>query len=192
MNEKKTIALFGGSFDPPHIGHETIVKAVSDLKYVDKVVMMPTFLNPFKSFSHASAELRLKWLKEIFLKYKNVEVSSYEIDQNKKVSTIETVLHLLKSYDKIYLIIGADNLSSLHKWDRFSQLKKLVSFVVASRNKIEIDHDFLKLDIDVDISSTSLRDEIDIKKLPIECAKEIKKFYKEQNAKQNRKNNTSA
>ena len=79
----ETIALFGGSFDPPHIGHEAIVKAILDLEYIDKVVVMPTFLNPFKSKSHASSQLRLRWLREIFLSYKNVEINSYEVDLNK-------------------------------------------------------------------------------------------------------------
>ena len=44
-----TIALFGGSFDPPHIGHEAVVKALKDFKEIDKIIIMPTFLNPFKS-----------------------------------------------------------------------------------------------------------------------------------------------
>ena len=185
MNEIKTIALFGGSFDPPHIGHETIVKALLDFKEIDKVVIMPTFLNPFKNLSHAPSELRLKWLKDIFSDFKDVEVSSYEVDQKQKIPTIQTVLYLLKNYKKIYLIIGADNLSSLHKWDRFSELEKLVTIVVASRDNISIDKTKLRLKVDVDISSTSLREKIDIKKLPKKCAKEIEKFYKEHNAKQN-------
>jgi len=185
MNEIKTIALFGGSFDPPHIGHEAIVKAVLDLKEVDKVVVMPTFLNPFKNISHASATLRLKWLKDIFLKYPKVEVSDYEVKQKQKVSTIDTVLYLLKSYKKVFLIIGADNLASLHKWDRFDELEKLVTFILATRDDLEIDNKFLKLDVDAKISSTSLRKNINIKHLPQQCAKECEKFYKEQNAKQN-------
>jgi len=93
----KTIALFGGSFDPPHIGHESIVKALQGYKDIDKIIIMPTFLNPFKTSSHAPSELRLKWLEEIFKEYKNVEVSSYEVDENQKIATIQTVTYLLNS-----------------------------------------------------------------------------------------------
>jgi len=185
MNETETIALFGGSFDPPHIGHEAIVKAISAFRDVDKIVVMPTFLNPFKKLSHAPSKLRLQWLKKIFSEFENVEVSSYEVQQNKKVPTIQTVLHLLRKYKKIYLIIGADNLSSLHKWERFEELKKLVTIVVAPREGIKIDSKFLTLDVDIDISSSSLRENIDINLLPKKCATEIEKFYKEHNAKQN-------
>jgi len=79
-----TIALYGGSFDPPHLGHEAIVKALRELDFIEKVVVMPTFLNPFKESFTAPAELRLQWLKKIFSSYKDVEVSSYEVDLKKK------------------------------------------------------------------------------------------------------------
>ncbi|MCK9473852.1 nicotinate (nicotinamide) nucleotide adenylyltransferase [Sulfurimonas sp.] len=174
-----TIALFGGSFDPPHIGHEAIVKALRNFKDIDKVIIMPTFLSPFKSKFHAPASLRVAWLKKVFGKYKNVEVSDYEVLQEKQVTTIETVKHLLKSYKKIYLVIGADNLSFIERWSRYDELKELVSFLVVPRDNIEISEHFLRLDVDEKISSTKLRDNIEISKLPKKCAKEIYNFYKE-------------
>lgn len=177
----KTIALFGGSFDPPHIAHEAIVKALLNIKEIDKVVIMPTFLNPFKSQSFAPSQLRLKWLKEIFSDYKNVEISEFEVSKSEKVPTIESVKYLLKTYKKVYLTIGADNLESLHKWQNFNELKNLVTFIVASRDKVEIPDGFIKLDIDVDISSTALRQSIDRTQLPQKCAVEIEKYYKEHN-----------
>ncbi len=96
----ETIALFGGSFDPPHIGHEAIVKALLNIKEIDKIIVMPTFLNPFKSHSHASPELRLRWIKEVFSAYEKVEVSDYEVRQNKSVASILSVKHFLKKYKK--------------------------------------------------------------------------------------------
>jgi len=178
----ETIALFGGSFDPPHIGHEAIVRAALKLEDVDKVVIMPTFLNPFKSSSHAPSELRLKWLKEIFASYEDVFVDDFEEQQKEKVSSITTVKHLLKKYKKIYLIIGADNLALLNKWDRYEELEKLVTFTVAHRDKIEIPKNFLDLYVDVNISSTKIRENLDISKLPKINANEISQYYKEKNA----------
>ncbi|MDD5371848.1 MAG: nicotinate (nicotinamide) nucleotide adenylyltransferase [Sulfurimonas sp.] len=174
-----TIALFGGSFDPPHIGHTAIVEALREFKDIDKVIVMPTFLNPFKSQFYASASLRVKWLKEIFSDYKNVEVSEYEVLQEKKVPTIETVKHLLKSYKKIYLVIGADNLASLHEWHRYNELRDLVTFIVVPRDGIEISQEFLRLNVNEKVSSTKLREKIEISKLPKKCAKEIYNFYTE-------------
>jgi len=179
----ETIALFGGSFDPPHIAHEAIVKALLNIEEIDKVIVMPTFLNPFKSQFFAPSELRLKWLKEIFSDYKNVEISDFEVSQAKKVPTIESVKYLLKKYKKIYLTIGADNLETLAKWKNYHELQELVTFVVATRKSVEIPENFVQLSIDVDISSTTLRHTIDKTKLPQKCAVEIEKYYKEQNAK---------
>ncbi len=175
----RNIALFGGSFDPPHIGHTAIVEALEKLNYIDKIIVMPTFLNPFKSKSHAPSELRFEWLEEIFLNSQNVEISRYEVDQNRAVATIETVEYLLKTYAKVYLVIGADNLASLELWNSYNILKEKVTFLVASRDNIIIDDHFIQLKVDENISSTQLRKDIDSAKIPIECAKKIEKFYKE-------------
>lgn len=176
------IALYGGSFDPPHIGHKAIVEALMKLDYIDKIIVMPTFLNPFKSVSHAPSELRFKWLKEIFKDFKKVEVDRYEIDQERQVTTIESVKHLLKTYKNVYVVIGADNLSSLESWKSFQELKDLVTFIVASRDNIIVDEKFIHLDIDEKISSSELRKNINTSMLPTECAIEIEKYYKENNA----------
>jgi len=177
----RTIALFGGSFDPPHLGHEAIVKALSELNYIDKIVVMPTFLNPFKSSSFAPAKLRLKWLKKAFVAFNKVEVSSYEVSQNKSVPTVNTVEFLLETYEKIYLVIGADNLASLEHWHGFDELSQKVTLIVATREKKEVSQEFITLKIDEKISSSELREKIDINYLPKKIAKEIIKYYKENN-----------
>lgn len=144
---------------------------------------MPTFLNPFKSAFTAPAQLRLKWLKEIFEPYEDVIVSSFEVDLGKKTPTITTVEYLLKSYEKVYLVIGADNLASLESWHRFRELKEKVTFIVASRGEIEIPSAYIKLSIYKTVSSTLLRNEIDINQLSKPNAREIAQFYKDKNAK---------
>lgn len=179
----ETIALFGGSFDPPHIGHEAVVKALCNFKDVDRVIVMPTFLNPFKSKFYAPSHLRVKWLKKIFNDYENIEVSSFEVKQEKAVATVTTVKHLLMSYDKIYLVIGADNLTSLHKWHKYDELKELVTFVIAPRDGIEIPPNYLKVNVDERVSSTKLREDIELSKLPKKCAQEIYNYYKENSCK---------
>lgn len=176
-----TIALFGGSFDPPHTAHETVVKEALKISDIDKVVIMPTFLNPFKSSFYAPSSLRLKWLKSIFASTKNVEVNSFEVDLQRKVPSIESVKYLLKKYKKIYLIIGADNLASLPAWEKYDELKSLVTFIVASRDNIKIPKSFITLRVEEDISSTKLRTNIDSSKLSNICSQEIMKFYKETN-----------
>ena len=158
------IALFGGSFDPPHIGHKMIVKQALSQLDIDQLIVMPTFLNPFKSKSHFSSKQRLLLTKELFDEFDNVIVSNYEIQEAKKVSTIQTVSMLYKKYNisKIYLIIGADNLAKLHLWDSFDKLSKLVEFIVATRDNISISNNFKILNIQCNISSSKIRESLDI------------------------------
>lgn len=177
----KTIALFGGSFDPPHLGHKAVVDAALSNLDIDKVIIMPAYLNPFKSKVYASPELRLKWLKEIFSAYSNVEVDDFELTCKRKVPSLETVRHLQDRYEKIYLIIGADNLKSLDKWYGYDELKKLVTFVVASRDEIKIPPEYLSLHVNEPVSSTDLRERVKKEFLPACVAGEIEKFYKETN-----------
>ena len=181
----KTIALYGGSFDPPHIAHEAIVKALCELDFLDEIIVMPTYLNPFKKSFTTPAQVRLKWLQKIFAPYKKVTVSSFEVDQEKKVPTIESVYHLLQKYETLYLVIGADNVKALHKWHRYNELKECVHFIVATRNDIKVPNDFIKLKIDEEISSSDLREHLDMSKLPKACAQDIARYYKEHNANKN-------
>ena len=174
----ETIALYGGSFDPPHIGHKAIVEALDKLDYIDKIIIMPTYLNPFKSSSHASSELRFKWLKKIFKDFTNVKIDNFEVKQNRQVATIESVKYLLKTYKNVYLVIGADNLASLESWNSYQQLKNLVTFIVASRDNIIVDEKFIQLNINENISSSELRENIEIAILPEACAIEIEQYYK--------------
>lgn len=153
----KTVALFGGSFDPPHIGHKAVVEAALQLNGVTKVVVMPTYLSPFKRSSYLSANERYRLLKEMFQGMDRVEISTFEIEQKRKVASIESVEYLLESYAKIYLIIGADNLASLTRWHRYDELEQKVTFVIATRGGIEIPKGYRTLNVDEDISSTQIR-----------------------------------
>ena len=173
----KTVALFGGSFDPPHIGHIAVVEALKQLSYIDEIVVMPTYINPFKKSSYALPEQRFSWLVEIFKDDPKVVVSNYEITQNKKTPTIKSVQYLLKTYKKIYLVLGADNLTSLEQWYKYNELKELVSFIIATRNDAHIPSHFTKIEVDEDIASSQLRERLDKNKLPQQCADEILQFY---------------
>ena len=159
----KTIALFGGSFDPLHDGHRAIIKALNGFMDIDKTIVVPTFLNPFKSKSHASAKQRFNALHVEFKEYKNVLISDYEIKQEIKIASIQSVKHFLKTYEKIYLVIGADNLVTLHKWQNYKELKNLVTFIVVTRDNIQIPEEYIALHVEENISSTEIRNQLKCK-----------------------------
>jgi nicotinate-nucleotide adenylyltransferase len=157
------IALFGGSFDPPHFGHKKIVEQAVQNLDIQTLIVMPTFLNPFKETSHFSAQERLQMCKEQFLEFSEVLIDDFEINEQREVPTIETVNYLFETYDieKLYVIIGADNLKKLHLWKDYQSLEKKVEFVVATRDGIKIDSKYKQLNIQCDISSTEIRKQLD-------------------------------
>ena len=154
----KSIAIFGGSFDPPHFGHQRVIDEALKSLDIEKVILIPTFLNPFKSTSFLDSSLRLELCKSFF---KNVEVSTYEVDQKRSVTSYESVIHFKSlGYENIYLIIGADNLEKLSTWASYDKLKELVNFVVATRDNLPIDSKYIKLNVDAKISSTQEREKM--------------------------------
>ncbi|MEA3374432.1 MAG: nicotinate (nicotinamide) nucleotide adenylyltransferase [Campylobacterota bacterium] len=181
----KKIALFGGSFDPPHTGHIAIIEEALEQLDIEKIVVVPAYVNPFKSGSHAPAVLRLAWLNQIFDHRSDVKISGFEVLQERPVRSIETVKHFKDEADQIYFIIGADNLASLTQWHRYDELNDLVTWVVAARDGIDVPVTFITLDIAKPVSSTELRETIKIHELPESVAQEITQFYKEKNAKKN-------
>ncbi|SFV64020.1 Nicotinate-nucleotide adenylyltransferase [hydrothermal vent metagenome] len=163
---KPEVAIFGGSFDPPHRGHQEIVlKAVEHLD-IDRLIIVPAYLNPFKSASLASAQKRLKWCHQLFDDIPKVTVDDYEIKQGKSIRTSQSVKYFNRIYKVKYLIIGSDNLSTLTQWHAFDWLNKTVTWVIATRENHFLDTDMLNswklLEIDFPVSSSAIREKRDL------------------------------
>ncbi len=178
------IAIFGGSFDPPHIGHELIINKSLELLDIDKLYVVPTYLNPFKKEFHLTPNIRFELLDELFGNT-NVEVLDYEVKQEKAVASIDTVRYLKKKTNakKIYLIIGSDNLEKIHLWKDFDKLNQLVSFVVITRNSAKQNNGIIKfkeIQMDIDISSSSLREKLDIDYIPVKIQNKVRKLWKQE------------
>jgi len=176
------IAIFGGSFDPPHIGHEEIVNKSLEILTIDKLILIPTFLNPFKNRSYLSAKQRLYLLDNLF-QNKKIRICDFEVRQKKQVATIDTIDHIKSTINptKIHLVIGADNLETLHQWKNINRLKQLVTFVVFARNNLKLKHDTIQFEtikIDIDISSTSLRKNLNLKFIPHKIQQKVKEIWK--------------
>lgn len=179
------IAIFGGSFDPIHIGHEQIVYKALDMLDIDKVAIVPTYLNPFKKEYFFDPRERMELLAELFTDKEHIELCDYEIKQNRAVPSIETVEYFHKTFhpEKLYFIIGADNLKTLHLWDKFEKLKTLVNFVVFHRKGYEVKNDiipFIDIELDINISSTTLRDSKDLTYIPIKIKDKVAHLWKKE------------
>jgi len=163
---KPIVAMFGGSFDPPHKAHQDIIqKALKNLD-IEYLVMMPTYLNPFKASWHTPPYIRYDWCKTLFKDNAKVIVSDYEIKEQKSVTTYQTITHLKQKYDIRYLIIGSDNLASLHKWHNFEWLNKHITWVIFTREGYTPDTtkliSYKLIELNVKISSTHIRESLDL------------------------------
>lgn len=126
------IAILGGSFDPPHIGHSLVALQIKEILKLDKIWLMPCFIHPFgKKLSSASHRLSMtKYLED-----KNIKVSNFEIE-NKKVSyTIDTLNALSKKYknDIFYWILSSEDLEDFQKWKNWKKIVEKYNLIIFPR-----------------------------------------------------------
>jgi nicotinate-nucleotide adenylyltransferase len=107
------IVIFGGVFDPPHIGHLAIYKAVLKHMKVNKFIVVPSKIPPLKSHQPIASPIdRINMTKLLFKPYKNVTISDYEISAKSDEAsyTIDTVRYFHKKYptSQLYIVVGTD------------------------------------------------------------------------------------
>ncbi len=134
------IAIFGGSFNPVHLGHYEIVRQTLQLFNMSKVIVVPAYQNPLKnSLPSVPEELRIKMLDLTFKTHKNVEISEFELQKRKISYTYQTLSHYKKQYSnhQLYLIMGEDAFSSFHLWAEADKIIELSNILVFYRPGIE-------------------------------------------------------
>ena len=162
------LCFFGGTFDPPHVGHENLINEL--LPQFDKIVVMPSKQSPGKDYSpFAEKTKRLKMLKLCdFSNNPKCIISDYELRlNNEKNYTVDTMLYLKNEFKKyeIYMAIGLDQLNVLNTWHKPEELIKIVKIICFNRynfklkDKLSIDYEFIE-DFNYNISSSDIRDSI--------------------------------
>lgn len=164
------IAIFGGSFNPPHRMHEKIGLHLIENRIVDKVVYVPTG-NKYNKKDLISAEHRYNMLKLMCAGKENLYVSDYEL-KNELIYTYQTLDYFKNIYvnDEIYFICGTDNFKVFHTWKNYEYILKNYKILVINRNNDKINQiiDNMKykdkvIEINIsqdDISATKIREYI--------------------------------
>ena len=167
--DNNKIGIFGGSFDPPHMGHLEISKIAIKKLSLRKLYWCITKKNPFKKKALFSLSERVRKSKKMTEKIKEIKVK-YHDNKIKSNSTVDLVKYLIKTNKKksFFLIIGSDNLIKFHKWKSWKLLPILTKIVVFSRKdfdkkakksvimKLVKDIKFIK-NKPINISSTEIR-----------------------------------
>ncbi|MCO4761921.1 MAG: nicotinate-nicotinamide nucleotide adenylyltransferase [Myxococcales bacterium] len=155
----RTIALYGGSFDPPHVSHVLTVAYVLSAFDVDAVWVLPVNQHPLAK-NPASWEQRLSLCRAAFSIFgSKVEVRSDERQLGGAGRTFDLLQHLRKHHPKarFRLVIGSDQLSNRHAWHRFDEVCAMAPPIVLARVGHPTDPAFAETVLLPEMSSTDAR-----------------------------------
>ena len=157
------IAIFGGTFDPIHIGHLRVISEIISRKLADRILLIPAGQPQLRDVQTVASPSDRRAMCQIALKdlpaavSSKVEVNPIEILRQGPSFTIDTVEAVAKSYpdDQIALIIGTDAFAKIDQWHRTRELQDMVEFIVIDRPEFPGSP---TLDIDaLNISATQVR-----------------------------------
>lgn len=154
-----TVAVFGGSFNPPHLAHVLAAATVLCTERVDELVVVPTFQHPFgkplASYDDRvrMCELALGWLPR-------TTVSRVEEELGGESRTVRTLEHLARRHPHWHMrfVMGADILLESHKWFGFDRIVELAPPIVLGR--VGVTHPGAPPAVLPDVSSTEVRNKL--------------------------------
>lgn len=128
------IGIFGGSFNPPHAMHTNMASELISKNFVDRIIFVPTG-DKYSKQSLISADHRINMLNLLCEDNKLFSVSDFEV-KNTLVSTYQTLDYFqsLNPNDKLYFILGSDNLKELHTWKNYEYIIKNYKILVIKRD----------------------------------------------------------
>ncbi len=132
------IILFGGSFNPVHLGHLAMAKSALKQFPSAKLIWMPAACSPFKTNQNLAEEYHRYAMCELMAKEDpRMTASDLEFTLEKPSYTIHTVRKLRETHmEEIYFLCGADAFLSLFQWKNIEELAKSVTFLVANRKEL--------------------------------------------------------
>ncbi len=165
------VAIYGGTFDPVHLGHTQMVKTALEEFNLSELVIVPNANPPHKKDVHITDfSHRYSMLSLAFDGWERVTISDYEKDRGVYSYSVDTMRHFRSVYgEDTYFIIGADSLLTIHTWYDSQTLLKENQFIVfrrkgdsalleaVDRYKKEGYRIYLSAMPKIDISSTDVR-----------------------------------
>ena len=127
------IGIYGGTFNPPHVGHLRAAEAARALLRLDRLILMPAFCSPVKQTPEVSAGHRLQMMR--LAAKPNMEVSELEIARGGTSYTVDTLAQLREAYPnaELVLLLGSDSFETFLSWKAPEEILKLASLAVLCR-----------------------------------------------------------
>lgn len=163
------LGIFGGSFDPPHVGHLIVADDAAAALGLDRMLFVPTGSHPLKQARvEAPAETRLEMVEAATAASPYFEADGREVRRFGPSYTVDTIgeLQAENGDADLVLVVGADILGELHRWERVKEIAQRARIAVLSRPEApalepRIDVDFLRVEVTrIDISSSEVRERV--------------------------------
>jgi len=130
------LGLYGGSFDPVHLGHLLVAQAAVEELGLDRLFFIPAAQSPFKPENQpAPAAVRLQLLRLALAGKTHCEIDEQEIRRGGISYTVDTLRDYARRFSgaELYYLVGADNVSKLNEWREPDELARLAEFVAIPR-----------------------------------------------------------
>jgi nicotinate-nucleotide adenylyltransferase len=142
MEQRKRIAIYGGTFDPVHAGHLEIARKVLKLFAIDEFLFMPARVAPHKLDARVSPAFhRYAMLALATRAEPQLSISTFELDDPERCYTVDTLFHfrsqLAESTD-LFFVMGADSWSEITTWREWQRIPTLANIIVVTRPGYEV------------------------------------------------------
>ncbi|MEJ2054863.1 MAG: nicotinate (nicotinamide) nucleotide adenylyltransferase [Calditrichaceae bacterium] len=137
MPDSKRIGLFGGTFDPVHLGHTIVAEWMLYKCRLDEIFFVPNFIHPFAKRDDISPpDDRLAMLKLAIHGFPYFSISDYELKKDKVSYTIDTIRYFKGQFPdaEIYYLIGSDNVREFSLWKDADKIFQLANVAVHNRS----------------------------------------------------------
>jgi nicotinate-nucleotide adenylyltransferase len=164
MSAHRKIALFGGTFDPVHVGHLILAETARDKLGLDEVRFLPCRISPHKqSTMPSSAEDRLEMLRIATAGLPWAVVDDFELHRAGPSYSWQTAEAMASRFHtaRLFWIMGGDQWEALHRWEHPERLAALVEFIVFTRGVALAPRDGFvlhALDVSHPASATAIRE----------------------------------
>lgn len=130
----KKIALFGGSFNPPHAGHREIVRRLRRRRSIDEIWILPVWRHPFRK-KLPPFEKRLSGCRKFFAPTLKIKIKSYEKRPRATGRTVDLLEFLSKKFShyQFYWVMGSDSYRQRRLWKDFNRIQQLARLIVFPR-----------------------------------------------------------
>lgn len=135
----RRIGIFGGTFDPPHVGHIKIAERAIHQLHLDRLYFVPAYLPPHKrNGTSGSPRQRLTMVQQATRNNPRFRVASFEINRKGVSYTIDTLHYFRRRHRnaKLFLIVGGDNFRQFRTWKSSLEIMEFARLVVYNRHGV--------------------------------------------------------